>query len=376
MRRRKPLTITKNKPARSARGRGQHTTNGLKAVDFFCGAGGMSYGLARAGIKVIAGIDWDESCRETYERNNKPAKFLERDITALSPRKLGAELGISRNDDSLICVGCSPCQFWSKVNTDKQKSKKSIFLLAEFERFVDWFRPGFVVIENVPGLQSKKRPSVLPPFKKFLRARGYVFAHGVVNANHFGVPQNRKRYLLIATRVTKTLKLPKRAQSRPRVGDFIGTHNGFKSIPAGHKDKTTFLHSSAALSAKNLKRIAKTPANGGTRASWANDPVLQIPAYEGKDGMFRDVYGRMFWRRPAPTITTRFNSLSNGRFGHPCENRAISLREGATLQTFPKSYVFTASNEALIARHVGNAVPPALARRLGRFLLKVANGKV
>jgi DNA (cytosine-5)-methyltransferase 1 len=369
---RKPLTIKGGRKKRRRCG----ATKILKAVDFFCGAGGMSYGLERAGIKVIAGIDWDETCRETYERNNKSAKFLHRDITALSPEELGQELGISRNDDSLICVGCSPCQFWSKVNTDRQKSKTSIFLLAEFERFVDWFRPGFVLIENVPGLQSKKRPSVLPPFKQFLRDREYEIAHGVINANHFGVPQNRKRYLLIASRVTKTLTLPERVKSRPIVQDFLGVDNGFPNIPAGHKDTTPFAHSSAGLSSKNLRRIAKTPINGGTRASWASDPELQIPAYRGKDSIFRDVYGRMFWKRPAPTITTRFNSLSNGRFGHPVENRAISLREGATLQTFPKRYVFKAANEALIARQIGNAVPPALARRIGRHLLRLSNGKI
>jgi DNA (cytosine-5)-methyltransferase 1 len=348
----------------------------LRAVDFFCGAGGMSYGLARAGIKVLAGIDWDESCRDTYERNNRPAKFLRTDISSLQPEDLAKALKICRNDKSLIFVGCSPCQFWTKVNTDKRKSKSSIFLLAEFERFVDWFNPGFVLIENVPGLQSKKRPSILPPFKRFLRARGYAIAHGVINANHFGVPQNRRRYLLIGTRLDTKIRLPRRGKERPCVADFIGTSNGFKSIPAGRRDKTTFLHTSAALSSKNQQRIARTPPNGGARLSWANDRKLQIPAYRGKDSIFRDVYARMFWSRPAPTITTRFNSFSNGRFGHPQENRAISLREGATLQTFPKRYVFEGANQMTIARQIGNAVPPKLARRIGRHLISILNGKV
>lgn len=328
----------------------------------------MSYGLARAGIKVLAGIDWDNTCRETYERNNNPAKFLQRNVTDLSPQRLARTLGLARNDDSLVFVGCSPCQFWSKVNTDRRKSRSSIFLLEEFSRFVDWFRPGFVLIENVPGLESKKRPRILPPFKEFLRLRGYGIAHGVINSNHYGVPQNRKRYLLIATRLTAKVRMPHRRKSRLRVRDFIGVHNGFPCIPAGHKDKSNFLHSSAALSRKNQQRIAKTPHNGGTRASWARNRRLQIPAYRGKDGIFRDVYGRMYWNKPAPTITTRFNSLSNGRFGHPSEDRAISLREGATLQTFPKHYVFEGSSEAMIARQIGNAVPPRLAKKIGHHL--------
>jgi DNA (cytosine-5)-methyltransferase 1 len=347
----------------------------LKAVDFFCGAGGMSYGLAKAKIKVLAGIDCDSSCRETYERNNKPAKFLEKDIAKLSPEWLKEELNISRNDDYLIFVACSPCQFWSKVNTEKKNNKKSAYLLPEFERFVDWFRPGFVIIENVPGL-SRKRASLLPGFRRFLREKKYCFEQGVINANFHGVPQNRKRYVLIATRLTKKVNFPAALKRRPAVGDFIGQHNGFAPIVAGHKDRTQFLHTAAALSIKNLQRIKKTPTNGGTRKSWKNNSKLQIPAYREKDEIFRDVYGRMCWHRPAPTITTRFNSLSNGRFGHPNENRAISLREGATLQTFPRSYRFIGTAESIIARQIGNAVPPRLARRIGKHLLKLSNGEV
>src|ERR1700730_8796145 len=347
----------------------------LKAVDFFCGAGGMSYGLAKAKIKVLAGIDCDASCRETYERNNRPAKFIEKNITKLSPNWLKKKLKISRHDDHLIFVACSPCQFWSNVNTDRQKSRDSAFLLKEFERFVDWFRPGFVVIENVPGL-SKKRASLLPQFRRFLRDRKYVFRQGVINSNHHGVPQNRRRYLLVATRVVRKVDFPTKLKRKPVVRDFIGRHNGFMAITAGHKDTTQFLHTAAALSKKNFRRIKGTPPNGGTRNSWKNNADLQIPAYKNKDGIFRDVYGRMYWNRPAPTITTRFNSLSNGRFGHPTENRAISLREGATLQTFPRSYHFFGTAESAIARQIGNAVPPRFARRIGRHLFKVSDGEI
>jgi hypothetical protein len=133
----------------------------LKAIDFFCGAGGMSYGLARSGVKILAGIDCDPACKATYEHNNKPARFLERDIATLNPVELAAELGVEQNDNDLILIGCSPCQFWSKINTDKTKSQKSAFLLREFERFVDWFNPDFVVIENVPGLLTKKKQTIL-----------------------------------------------------------------------------------------------------------------------------------------------------------------------------------------------------------------------
>jgi DNA (cytosine-5)-methyltransferase 1 len=346
----------------------------LTAIDFFCGAGGMSYGLAQAGINVLAGIDFDESCRETYEKNNQPARFLLHDIKELQPVELARKLGICQNADDLLLVGCTPCQFWSKVNTDRKKSRKSAFLLREFERFVDWFRPGFILIENVPGLLSKKKHSILPQFERFLAAHGYAYAQGVINANHYGVPQIRKRYLLIASRLVEEIKLPRPYKNKNlTVRSFIGTANGFRCIRAGRKDTTSFLHTAAKLSSLNLRRLAKTPRNGGTRESWKDDAALQIPAYLGKDDIFRDVYGRMYWNRPAPTITTRFNSISNGRFGHPSQRRAISLREGATLQTFPKRYVFMARNEIGLARQIGNAVPPALGRRIGRHLISIAH---
>ncbi len=345
----------------------------LRAIDFFCGAGGMSYGLAEAGITVLAGIDCDETCRKTYELNNSPAQFLCEDVTKLQPEELGRQLSIKQNDDELVFVGCTPCQFWSKINTDRNKSQASAFLLREFERFVDWFRPGFIIIENVPGLISKKTHSILPQFEKFLKSRKYIHAQGIINANHYGVPQNRKRYLLLATRVAKTIKLPRAYRNTGLIVEkFIRAKYGFKPIRAGTKDCTPFMHTAAGLSKNNLQRIKKTPKDGGDRCSWKDDPTLQINAYRGNDDIFRDVYARMYWKRPAPTITTRFNSFSNGRFGHPTQSRAISLREGATLQTFPKSYRFEAPNEHTIARQIGNAVPPALAKRIGTHLVRMA----
>jgi len=177
--------------------------------------------------------------------------------------------------------------------------------------------------------------------------------------------------LLIATRVSDNIQIPEEKYDKNlTVRNSIGVHNGFGAVADGHKDKTEFMHTTAFLSEKNKKRIRKTPADGGTRISWKDDPGLQIDAYRGKDNIFKDVYGRMFWDKPAPTITTRFNSLSNGRFGHPDEPRAISLREGATLQTFSKTHIFGCLSEAKLARLIGNAVPPELARRIGNSIQK------
>lgn len=347
----------------------------MRTVDFFCGAGGMSYGLSQAGIEVLAGIDNSKDCQDTYERNIPGARYIRRDVVNLSAPELERRLNIEADDPDLIFCGCSPCQFWSKIRTDKSKSEKTAFLLKQFQRFIRHFRPGFVVVENVPGLAKAKDHTILADFIQFLEKLNYRCTDGIINAAHFGVPQNRMRYLLIASRVTDVRPLPKLADgANLTVADFIGQSNGFAPITAGTRDKSDFNHTTMALSEKNLERIALTPRSGGTRTAWAGRSDLQIPAYRESDNIFRDVYGRMAWDKPAPTITTKFLSLSNGRFGHPEENRAISVREGAALQTFPKDYVFRGENLAALGRQIGNAVPPALARRIGEHLLSLRHG--
>ncbi len=349
-------------------------TQRLAAIDFFCGAGGMSYGLHQAGLRVLAGIDNADDCRLTYSSNVPGAMFIKHDISTLSAPELGRRLGLNRYDDSLVFAGCSPCQFWSKVRTDRTKAAQSAFLLKHFQKFIGHFQPGFLIVENVPGLLRHKYQTPLPNFISFIERHGYVWDDGIVNSRHYGVPQNRMRYLLLATRLTDRIELPPaKLDDSLTVRSFIGTANGFRRIEAGHRDNTPLMHTASALSPLNLRRIKMTKKSGGNRTSWKDDAALQINAYRDNDDSFRDVYGRMYWDRPAPTITTRFISLSNGRFGHPDENRAISLREGATLQTFPKDFTFHTSNLNHTARQIGNAVPPELARRVGQHLLTVAS---
>lgn len=343
----------------------------LKAIDFFCGAGGMTYGFRLAGIKVLAGIDNDVECKETYELNNPDSDFIHADINHLSESDFQKRTGIQRNDDSLVFIGCSPCQYWTQINTRKTKATETKNLLKEFRRFVDHFKPGFIVIENVPGLLKRKEESKLDDFLEHLKQIGYAYAYGIINANHYGVPQRRKRFILAASRVVKSIKIPEPKEDLSLViKNFIGVGNGFPKIEAGHEDDSDFLHTAARLSEKSILRLKKTRPDGGDRWDWKDDPYLQIEAYKGKDHIFRDVYGRMSWDKPAPTITTKFIRTSNGRFSHPEEHRGLSVREGATLQTFPKSYVFKGPNNGSIARQIGNAVPPELSRRIGETLAK------
>jgi len=346
----------------------------LKAVDFFCCAGGVTNGFVKAGIKVLGGIDIEAAYKETYEKNNKGAKFIQADIAKLSPRSLHKKLGIKKNMDDLIFVGCSPCQYYSNIQTDKTKSKKGRLLLEDFKRFVAYYNPGYIFIENVPGLDTKES-SPLARFKNFLSRKGYVFDEDVVNAAEYNVPQNRKRYVLLATRLHNSIAVPK--GNPEKIKTVRKTISSLKVIPAGHRDRSDRKHWAGGLEEINLKRIQHTSKNGGTRLDWKDDPELQLKCYIGKDHTFSDVYGRMHWDLPAPTITTKFHSISNGRFGHPEQDRALSLREGALLQSFSPSYKFYCDSIAIIARMIGNAVPPELAKWIGKsFLKNYQNGAI
>lgn len=346
------------------------TTNNttLKAVDFFCGGGGMTCGLRQAGIDVIAGVDFDKSAKDTYEFNNPGSKFIHTDIKELPLNYFERpEYGIGKDDDNLIFVGCSPCQFYSIINTSRTKSQQSKDLLMSFANFIEYYKPGFVLVENVPGILTNKA-SIWDKFLHFLDNHGYQNKEfKVIDLSYYGVPQSRKRFSMIATRIKNTspIHLPQADNKRQILEDFIGPKNGFCPIPAGYKDSSSFNHSSAGLDKRNLERLSVTPHNGGSRLCWASRPDLQLRCYIGHDDIFKDNYGRMSWNKPAPTITTKFFNISNGRFAHPEEDRAISIREGATLQTFPLNYDFKTSSLADAAKLIGNAVPCEYARRLG-----------
>ncbi|WP_228237707.1 DNA cytosine methyltransferase [Allomuricauda sp. M10] len=347
----------------------------LKAVDFFCGAGGVTCGFQKIGINVLGGLDIDPKFRETYEGNNGTV-FLNEDVSKLSlfPQKLSELLPIQKDDNNLIFVGCSPCQYYSNLKSDKTKSKDGRLLLEDFKEFVLYFKPGFVFIENVPGLETKKG-SPLSRFKRELKKVGYAFDEKVLNAKYFGVPQNRRRFVLIASRLNQEIKLPlqiRKKENLVTVQDAIGDYNLFPQVEAGYKDASSRQHSVARLSKINLERVRNTPRDGGSRLSWANNDKLQLECYKNHDGHY-DVYGRMFWKKPAPTLTTRFIYTSTGRYTHPEQDRGISLREGATLQSFPLNYKFHSTTQGTIATMIGNAVPPKLAEAIGQSLIEQWN---
>lgn len=351
--------------------------NTLKAVDFFCSGGGMSSGMQKAGVEILAGIDYDINCKETYEANIKGAEFIHANVFTLKAFQLKKKLNLKRNDKNLILIGCSPCQFWSIINTDKDKSKESKNLLIEFRRFVEYFNPGYVVVENVPGVLRKKDESGLEDFIIWLKKK-YKVHFDVHNVSDYGVAQNRKRFTLIANRVTKSEVEPARFKGKKlTVYDVIGEHNGFAKVEPGHKDSSDFMHTVAGLRQINLDRLNVTEKDGGDRMAYVNNEKLAPICHKDDITNFKDTYGRMWWHRQSPTITTKFFSISNGRFAHPEENRAISLREGAALQSFPLDYIFKTTSIANAARMIGNAVPPKYSQSIAEAIIKNhINGKV
>lgn len=343
----------------------------LKAVDFFCSGGGMSYGMQQAGIQILAGIDFDKTCKETYLSNIKGSKFIHADVFELKESALEKELSLKKNDKNLVLIGCSPCQFWSIINTNKKKSAQSKDLLKEFRRFVEYFTPGYVVVENVPGVLRRKTESGLENFVDWLKINGYKVHFNVHEVSNYGVPQHRRRFTLIANRVTEEEIEPIKTKGKKlTVRDVLGIQNGFPKVKAGYKDNSAFLHTVAGLKEINVKRLALTKKDGGTRLAYADNSELAPNCHKNDKDNFKDTYGRMWWDRPSPTITTKFFSISNGRFAHPEENRAISLREGAVLQSFPKNYIFKTTSIANTARMIGNAVPPKYAQAIGKAIIQ------
>ena len=254
----------------------------LQGVDFFCGGGGMSYGLMGAGINIVAALDNDAQCQETYEANHPGVKFLREDVTTLPESALRETAGVQRNDDRMIFIGCSPCQYWSVINGKakleserKQKSRESRNLLCDFLRFVDYYRPGFVVVENVRGIGRNPGESGLSSLLEFFDKNGYKADRSVLACADFGVPQTRRRFLLVASRVVPDIRLPKPGRERTTVRDIIG---GLPKIQAGETDPNDALHRSSSLSEINITRLRMTK-EGGTRDSWMNRADLQIDAY-------------------------------------------------------------------------------------------------
>ena len=340
--------------------------NILRAVDLFCGVGGLTYGLQKSGIKVSAGVDSDVTCKYAYEHNNN-STFIGEDIRNVQGKDLEKFYG---KNDVKILVGCAPCQTFS-AHSIKARKKKDLTkdcrwnLLKDFSRLIQEVGPEVVSMENVPLLQKQK---VFEDFVRNLKKLGFFVSYEIVDCSLYGIPQKRRRLVLLASRIGKiSLREPKRSVRKRKVKDVIG---GVECISAGERSEKDFLHQAASLNKDNFKRIQKSKP-GGTWRDWPED--LRTDCHRKKTGStYSAVYGRMEWDKPSPTITTQFYRYGTGRFGHPEEDRALSLREGALLQTFPKKYDFvedkTNFSMVRVGVHIGNAVPPKLGEIIGETI--------
>lgn len=332
----------------------------IACVDLFCGLGGLTHGLIRAGVRVVAGVDLDGLCRFPYESNNDAA-FIEKDVSELSGEDLKK---LWPKGAYTLLAGCAPCQPFSTYSRKGRKSRKDEKwgLVSQFARLINETTPDFVTMENVPQLADH------PVFLEFLaKVSNYKFWHGIVECAQYGVPQTRKRLVLLASRFGNIDLLPPPLvgeKTRPTVKKAIF---GLPRLSAGQSDPNDSLHSACRLSCLNLKRI-KASKPGGTWRDWNRGLVSKC--HRKKSGeTYPSVYGRMEWDAPSPTITTQCFGFGNGRFGHPEQNRAITLREAALLQTFPRSYKFLRPGERLsfsgMGRLIGNAVPVRLGEVVG-----------
>lgn len=393
------------------------------AVDFFCGAGGTTSGLIAAGGYVIAGVDKDVRCRKTFVENNlnetvdySPVRFIARDIFPRTPEfpegdqeKLAEELssllsyyrGKAKGVPLLFAI-CAPCQPFTRLSrkelTDERKAGRArdSNLLREAAKFVSLFRPEMVLSENVAGIKDEKFGGVWDEFRDALEEMGYATGSKVVCTSRFGVPQYRKRSVLVAVRrdmakperfadlLEAELLLPDADPDAPMVGvrEAIGH---LPAIAAGETHTELPNHRARSLSELNLKRIgAAKPGQSNAYMAETEHGDLSLKCHREVNARqatrcFSDVYTRMSPDRPSPTITTKCHSISNGRFGHfdVEQSRGISLREAAILQSFPEDYVFYPEDQIEpIARMIGNAVPPKLAKFYAGYLVNSLSPRI
>lgn len=330
------------------------------AIDLFSGCGGLSLGLEKAGFNITTAIEIDPLAAKTYKRNHPDTFVIQEDVSKISISNLRKITGLKKGGLDLL-AGCPPCQGFSRI---KRKNKKAFNdprnnLILEFARLVRELRPKLVLLENVPGLAQDRR------FRKFLKQldeTGYKYKWGILDAADFGVPQRRKRLIMMASRIGN-VNLPKPLGSRKSVRQTIG----FLPRPAISTDplQKLLIHNTERI--HNM--IGMIPKDGGSRSALSKKYLLDCHI---KTEGFRDVYGRMKWNDVSPTLTGGCFNPSKGRFLHPRQNRAITMREAALLQSFPTNYFFdSAAGLISNARLIGDALPPKFGEAQGLELKKV-----
>lgn len=339
-----------------------------EVVDLFCGVGALSHGLKLAGCRIVAGYDVDGRCKYAFETNNG-GTFHTRDVSKLLASEISAHF---TGEATSVLAGCAPCQPFSSYK-QRYAEDPQWGLVQKFAQLAAEVRPDFVTMENVPALLKYKGGAVFTRFKETLEEAGYDVVETIAKCELFGVPQRRRRLVVLASLHGGPPELRATDSGYVSVRDAIGD---LPSIGAGETDERDVLHTASALSEINLRRIRASKA-GGTWRDWPKD--LRAACHRRRSGKsYPGVYARMEWDKPAPTMTTQCFGYGNGRFGHPEQDRGISLREAAILQSFPPDYVFLEPSEQpsmkVLGRWIGNAVPVKLAESIGRLIVASSGG--
>jgi DNA (cytosine-5)-methyltransferase 1 len=339
-------------------------------IDLFCGAGGLAYGLRKAGISIVAGIDLDPTSEFPFASNNR-APFIRADVRDLRAKDLSR---LYPSGAIRLLAGCAPCRPFSPFRRGTDNSRDEEWgLLGEFSRLVAELKPELTTMENVPGLASKH---IFRKFVDQLLQLGYDVDARSVYCPRFGIPQHRRRLVLIASLIGP-VKVPHGClgpEEYRTVRDAIGS---LPRLAAGEVDPADRLHRARSVTETNLLRL-RASRPGGTWEDWPRE--LRAKCHRRRTGStYRSVYARMTWDEPSPTITTQAYNFGTGRFGHPEQDRSITPREAAILQTFPRHFSFARPNEKLymsrVGRLIGNAVPPRLAFFVGKEIMRVAENR-
>jgi len=343
-------------------------------IDLFSGSGGSALGFKQAGYDVRVAVDIDKDASKSFQLNFPEAVVLQEDICPISGKQLLEAAG-EKDGNNVVLIACPPCQGFSTARRKSEgRGDPRNKLVYEFLRIVGEIKPSAFVMENVPGLATGNGKEYFEEIRHELEDMGYSTVYKIINAIEYGIPQKRRRLVLIGIKNARAdLKFPEKTHADPLKATELGLKpwktvrswiSDLPPIEAGTTDSNDPLHRAASLSELNLTRIKSTPVNGGSRTSWPDELVLNC--HKNVTG-YKDIYGRMSWDSPSPTMTGGCVMISKGRFGHPDQNRAITMREAARLQTFPDNYIFTGTVSS-IAKQIGNAVPPLLAKILADWL--------
>ncbi len=337
-------------------------------IDSFCGAGGLGLGLKRAGFDVLLSFDIDAICIDTI--NSNPKYFghtaIQADIADMLDGNLLKLCQLERGDLFLLAGG-PPCQGFSVQRRGSDVDSRNDLVL-KYGKLIDELFPLYFVMENVTGIAGKRGKTILEQLIDDVSNIGYHVHISLLDAQDYGVPQRRKRYIIVGERNDMGVHYayPEATRKTATVRETIGF---LPEPPEDGTDHPAFpLHRRDKLSAINLRRI-RAISEGQGRDDLPEDLLADCHKVDSSIIGYRNVYGRMAWDDVAPTITARFDSFTRGKFGHPVQDRSISLREGALLQTFPDDFNFK-GNKVDIARQIGNAVPPLMAESIGKSIIE------